>query len=392
MTAAAAGTLLAGFGALYATGAWWLLRRWREAEPGPSAWRPPVSVLKPLCGAEPGLYECLSSLLRQPYPNLQVVFGVRDAGDPAIEIVRQLRRSYPERDIEVVVDGRLHGENPKASNLINMLPFARHPVVLISDSDVLVGDGYLDSIVHALAPHDVGAVTCLYRGRGGAGLWSRLAALFVNDWFFPAVLVSRALGDRSFASGATIALRRETLAAIGGFRAISDHLADDWVLCKRIRSAGLRTVLCPCVVEVQTSGESFAVHAGRELRWMRAIRAVAPLGYAFMGLSLPLPVALVGIGLGGESGWTLGLGALALAARVGIHVEQRRRAGLALGYDLLLVPLRDALLLAVWVAGLVGRNIDWRGRRYRVQSSGLLSPIDGEGHRHACEVPRSTVQ
>ena len=374
---ATAGVLLAAFGALYSNCAWWLLRRWRETPSVPVAWRPPVSVLKPLCGSEPNLRECLLSFLRQSYPDLQIVFGVRDASDPAIEVVEQLRGQFPERDVEVVVDGRLHGENPKASNLINMLPHARHPVVLISDSDVRVADGYVDAVVQALAPRDVGAVTCLYRGRGGSGLWSRIAALFINDWYFSAVLISQALGDRSFASGATIALRRETLQAIGGFESISDHLADDWVLCDRVRAIGQRTVLCPFVVETEIGEESFRANAGRELRWMRTIRTVAPMGYAFMGLSMPLPVVLLGVGLAGASGWALALAALALVARVGIHLEQRRRSGEAPIHDLLLIPLRDALLLAVWVGGFLGRSVDWRGRRYRLESGGSLSPIDG---------------
>ena len=375
---AVTGLLLTAIGALYCSAAWWLLRRWQELRPTPGVWRPAVSVLKPLCGAEEGLYECLHSFFRQSYPDLQLVFGVRDATDPALGVVAHLRREFPQRDVAVVIDGRLHGENPKASNLINMLPHARHPVLVISDSDVLVGDGYLDAIVQALSPPDVGSVTCLYRGRGRSGLWSRLAALFINDWYFPSVLMSHALGNDSFASGATIALRRETLQAIGGFQVICDHLADDWVLCDRVRALGLQTVLSRFVVQIEIGEETFTSHAIRELRWMRTIRTVAPLGYAFMVLSMPLPVALLGVLLAGGSDGTLVLGALTLATRTGIHLEQRRRMGQAAsGYDLVLLPLRDALLLAMWIAGFLGRGIGWRGRRYRLRTGGSLSPMDG---------------
>jgi ceramide glucosyltransferase len=380
---AAAGIALAAIGALYATAAAVLLWRWREL-PGSAAsgsaapaWQPAVSVLKPLCGAEPSLHECLRSVFRQSYPALQIVFGVRDPADPALGVVAQLRREFPARDVVVVVDARLHGDNPKTSNMINMLPQARHPVVLISDSDVRVGDGWLDAVMQALAPDDVGAVTCLYRARPRAGLWARLAALFINDWYFPAVLVSHALGDRSFGSGVTIALRRRTIEVIGGLEAIADHLADDWLLCDRVRAAGLRTVLSRVVVETEVGEARFAVHAARELRWMRTIRTIAPAGYAFLGLSISLPVALAGVALAGASPPALAAGALALAARLAIHLEQRRRLGVSLRYDLPLIPLRDALLLAVWIAGFLGRSVSWRGRRYRVRSGGRLSPLDG---------------
>jgi ceramide glucosyltransferase len=373
----AIGLILTAIAAVYSSAAWLLLRRWREVPPAPGSWRPPVTVLKPLCGAEAQLAECLRSFARQSYPGLQLVFGVREATDPAVAVVEQLRREFPALEVELVIDARLHGENLKASNLINMLARARHPVVIISDSDVRVQPGYLDAVLAALAPPDVGAVTCLYRGRPGAGLWSRLAALFINDWFFPAVLVSQALGDRSFGSGVTIALRRQTLEAIGGLQVIADHLADDWLICAHVRRLGLKTVLSPVVVETESSDEGLRAHASRELRWMRTIRTVAPLGYAFMGLSIYLPVGLLGVLLAWPSPWALALATLTLVSRVGIHLEQRRRAGARLGYDLVLIPVRDVLILAGWIAGFLGRGVSWRGRRYRVRSGGGLSPLKG---------------
>jgi len=371
------GVVFTAAAAVYSSLAWLLLRRWLEAPSQPAGGRPPVSVLKPLCGAEAQLPDCLRSLARQSYPGLQIVFGVRESLDPAIAVVQQLRQEFPALDVDLVVDGRLHGENLKASNLINMLPHARHPILVISDSDVRVGPGYLDTVVAALAPVEVGAVTCLYRGRAGSGLWSRLAALFINDWYFPAVLVSRALGDHSFASGVTIALRRQTLEAIGGLQVIANHVADDWLMCEHVRRLGLKTVLSRFVVETDVADEGLRAHANRELRWMRTIRTVAPFGYMFMGFSFVLPVALLGVLLAWPSPWALALTALTLICRVGIHVEQRRRGGAALGYDWILIPLRDGLLMAVWVAGFLGRGITWRGRRYRVRSGGALSPLGG---------------
>jgi ceramide glucosyltransferase len=381
---ALAGALLAAMAALYTAIAALLLLRRRET-PTPPGERPGVSILKPLCGAEPHLLDCLRSFARLDYAPMQLVFGVREASDPALEVVQQLRREFPALDIALAVDPGVHGENLKASNLINMLPSARHDVILISDSDVQVGPGYLDSVVQALARPGVGSVTCLFRGRPGPGLWSRVAALFINDWYFPAILVSQALGDTSFASGVTIALHRQTLERIGGLQVLSDHLADDWLLCDHVRRLGLASVLAGCVVQTEVAEAGFSAHARRELRWMRTIRTVAPLGYAFMGLSITLPVALIGLGLaaagGSLAGPALSLASLAtfltLVSRVVIHREQRRRMGAGLGYDLMLIPLRDGLLLAVWVAGFLGRGITWRGKRYRVRSGGALSPLNG---------------
>jgi ceramide glucosyltransferase len=374
---AAIGVTLAAIGALYAIAGWWLAWRWHEnaASMAPS-WHPAVSVLKPLCGAEPGLSESLRSFLRLPYRDLQMVFGARDAVDPALTVVAELRREFPDRDIELVVDPRQHGDNPKTSNLINMLARARHPVLVISDSDVRVGERYLAAVLQALAPEDVGAVTCLYRGRPGKGLASRLAALFINDWYFAAILISHALGDRKFASGATIALRRRTLDAIGGLAPIANHLADDWALGDRVRSAGLRTELAQCVVETEIADAPFSAHAARELRWMRTIRTIAPLGYAFMGLSFALPVALVGLALAPASPWALALAAVASIGRIGLHLLQRARMKAPMGYDLALIPLRDALLAAIWIAGFLGRSVSWRGRRYRVSRGGRLTARD----------------
>jgi ceramide glucosyltransferase len=372
------GTALALVAGAYSTCAALLVRRRRDIAVPPGLERPAVSILKPLCGAEPHLLEGLRSFARQGYPQLQIVFGVREAADPAIEVVRQLQREFPELDATLVVDPRVHGENLKISNLINMLPSARHPILVLSDSDVRVGPGYLDAVVSVLAPSDVGAVTCLYRGRPGPGLRSRLAALFINDWYFPAVLVSQALGDPSFVSGVTIALRRRTLEAIGGLQAMADHVADDWLIGERVRRLGLKTVLSPVVVETEVADESFRAHADRELRWMRTIRTVAPLGYAFMCISIFLPLALVGALLAWPSVWALAATGLTLASRLAIHREQRYRGATRLGYDWILIPLRDGLLFAAWVAGFLGRGITWRGRRYRVRSGGALRPLAAE--------------
>src|ERR1700736_3236573 len=202
-----------------------------------------VTLLKPLCGAEPGLYENLRSFCLQDYPQYQIVFGVQDAADPALEVVGRLIREYPALSIDVVVNAKQHGSNRKIRSLINMVPHARHDVLMIADSDALVGPDYLSTVVAPLMDPGVGLVTCVYRSVPTSKVWSRLGAMYVNDWYMPSVLLAWLFGHRGYASGLTLCLRRDTLQAIGGLRRLSNHLADDYELGALVRAVGLRIAL-----------------------------------------------------------------------------------------------------------------------------------------------------
>jgi ceramide glucosyltransferase len=251
---------------------------------------PPVTILKPLCGAEPETYECLRSFFDQAYPEFQVIFGVCDPQDPVVAIVNRLQGEFPLRDLQMAVERRQHGSNRKVSNLINMMPLARHEYLVLSDSDVQVKRDYLAKVVAPLLDDGVGIVTCAYRGCPRRGLWSLLGALFINEWFIPSVRVAAMAGSRAFAFGTTIAMRREVLAGIGGFTAIADQLADDYRLGELTRRQGLRTVLSEVVVEVCVAERSFGELIRHELRWLRTIRALRPLGYGLTFITFGVPV------------------------------------------------------------------------------------------------------
>src|SRR6516162_4211333 len=227
---------------------------------------PPATILKPLCGAEPALYEHLRSFCEQDYPCWQVVFGVRDPHDPALEVVNRLRGEFPQRDLQIVINPAQHGISSKVSNLLNMMPLARHDYLVIADSDISVRADYLERVITPLLDERVGIVTCAYRGRPRPGFWSLLASTFINEWFMPSVRVAAALGSRAFAFGATIALRRDTLTRIGGFRAIANQLPDDYRLGELTRRAGLRTVLSEVEVETSVDEASFGELVRHELR------------------------------------------------------------------------------------------------------------------------------
>lgn len=330
---------------------------------------PPVSVLKPLCGEEPWLYEGLRSFFCQDYPVYQLVFGVREATDPAIAIVRRLQAEFPERDAVLVVDPRLIGANAKVSNLANMMTHVRYDILVLADADIHVGGDYLKALAGPVQEPGVGVVTCLYRGRPVATLWARLGALFIQDWFVPQVLLAHALGSSDFAFGATIALRREVLEAMGGFEAIASHLADDYELGARSRALGFRTVLSPYFVETTVNEARFSDLIWHQLRWLRTIRVINPWGYTLSVVTFGLPLAAVAAAWARQE-WVSALALLALLLRLMLHfracrlLRTRSRAAL--------VPLADTLLCALWGLGFLGLGVRWRGQALVVRANGSI--------------------
>lgn len=369
------GSILALLAAGYAVTAFAAVafsRRSRQS----STSRPPVSLLKPLYGNEPRLYENLRSFCVQDYPDFELICGVKDADDPAIAVVRRLQREFPDLAIDLVIDPRRHGSNEKVSSLINILSHCRHDYLVLADSDISVAPDYLDEVVAPLEDRSVGVVTCLYRGRAVSGVWSRLGALFIDDWFAPSVWVAHGLGSREFTFGATIAVRRETLTAAGGFDAIADQLADDYWLGERTRRLGLRTVLSGCVVAtdvVEADPRSLIQH---ELRWLRTIRSVKPLGFAFCFVTFGLAPALMGLLLApGATAAKVGFGTT-LAARLALHVIQRRRAGGSMFSEAWLLIPRDFLNFALWCASFASWRIRWGRQRFLVRPEGMFREMN----------------
>jgi len=381
------GTLLAAAALGYAIIAWGAvrLRRNRGARrrlgSGAAAQPPPVTVLKPLCGAEPGLDHSLRSFCEQDYAGgLQIVFGVQHPADPALAVLEGLKRDYPRLDLTVVLDSTRHGASAKVSNLINMMRAARHDWLVLADSDVRVPAGYLTAVAAPLADPTVGIVTCPYRGVPRPGLWSLLGTLFINDWFIPSVRVAALFGSRAFAFGATIAMRRDALDAIGGFQAIADQLADDYRLGELTRRRGQRTVLSDVVVDTSVDERSFRQLRQHGLRWLRTIRVVRPGGYALSAITFSLPVAVLGCVLAEWTPVTLSLLAATVVLRLLLHFAARGpgatgSAPAQLWTQLWAIPLADALGFALWCGAFVTREVQWRQGRYRVARDGSVQPI-----------------
>lgn len=336
----------------------------------------PVTVLKPLCGLEPRLYDCLRSFCTQDYPSFQLVFGVAEPSDPAVGMVRRLQREFPALSIQLCIDAARHGHNPKVSNLQNMMRLARHDWLVLADSDIRVLPDYLSRVAAHLSEPDVGIVTCAYTGRAVGRFWSRVAAEFICGWFIPSVYVSALLGSRAFAFGATIALRRQVHDKIGGFGAIADQMADDYRLGEATRAIGLRTVLSDVVVETTVSEATLFELASHQLRWLRTIRGVRPLGYLSAAATFSVPLALTGLWLTNFDPAVLIATSLVLLLRIltsRLLKSQHTNWGLK---QSLLGPLSDLIVFCLWCVGFVGHRVTWRAADFDIDRQGAAHRVE----------------
>jgi ceramide glucosyltransferase len=337
--------------------------------------RPPVTVLKPLCGAEPLLEENLRSFCTQDYPEYEVVFGVHSADDPAVGIVDRLITEGHHCRLELVIDGRMCGPNAKVSNVANMYEHAKHDVLVVSDSDMRVDARWLAHVMAPLADPRVGLVTCLYRARPLAGVLSTLGAMYVNEWFAPAVMVAACFNGGPYGFGSTLALRRETLDAVGGFKELSEYLADDYVLAARAAARGHRIVLASTIVEMIVSEPGLRALFARELRWARVVRSVRPLGWTLSCVTYTVPLATAHWIASGCSTVSTMLLAIALTLRMAIHALMPSRVGLRSRRAPWLIPLRDAMSVVVWAMSFLGSTVEWRGRRMSVGRAGRAGRV-----------------
>ena len=341
-----------------------------------------VTILKPLHGAEPGLFENLVSFCTQDYPGpVQIVFGVQDTRDGAIAIVDRLRAEFPNRHFDLVVDSTMHGLNRKVSNLVNMEQRAEHEIVVVSDSDMRVDPHYLSRVVAALDPLGIGAVTCLYYGCGATGVWSGMGALGINAHFLPSVVVGLGLKLAKPCFGSTIAFKRSALDEIGGFRSVADCLADDYAVGAALRKRGYDIAVSPFTIGhvcAETSASGLWQH---ELRWSRTIRAIDPGGHAGSVVTHAFPFALMAAlaGLAAASMAPTIAAALVLGS-LGCRLALLRQVERS--FDLpaqayWLVPPRDLLSFAVFMSSFFGRQASWKGRRYSFLSDGTLVAAGG---------------
>lgn len=334
---------------------------------------PPVSILKPLKGADPEIYAALRSHCVQDYPNYEILCGVTSEDDPAVPVVKKLMGEFPGGKIRLVLCDKRLGANGKVSSLIQLAAAARFEYLLVNDSDIRAEPDYLRTVMGELQQPNIGMVTCLYRGVPSPGFGSHVEALSIATDFTPGVLAADILeGGIHFGLGSTLAFRKRDLEKIGGFEAIVDYLADDYELGARIAKAGLKVRLSRSVVETHLPAYDLAGFASHQLRWARTIRASRPGGYAGLPLTFTLPWAVAALLCAQAAVWSWWLFGAAVVARgamalVTARLVLRERSLVSL----LLVPVRDFIAAIVWLGGLAGGKIVWRGEEFLLEDGKL---------------------
>jgi len=343
--------------------------RWRRSTARPDAgnWTPPLSILKPVHGRDPRFYEAILSHATQDYPEFELLFGLTDPNDPALADIERLRREFPARRIEIVMV-QTDAPNAKVGVMAELSRRARHELLLVNDSDILVEPGYFRTVVAPLNDSRIGLATCLYRAHSDS--WaSHFEALGIATEFAPSVLVARLLGQAEFALGSTMVFRADALRRIGGFETIARYVADDYQLGFHIRQLGYRIEFAPVVVETDLGAGSWKHTWQHQVRWSRTIRVSRPAGYYGYVVTHATFWALVAFA---AQQWWAGAIALAIRMVAGVLVgaailEDRQVLG-----RFWLIPLRDLFGFAVWAAGAFGNRVQWRDRSLLLQPGGVI--------------------
>ncbi len=326
----------------------------------------PISILKPLSGADEGLEENLRSFFTLDYPDFEILLAVRRGDDPAVAIVESLRRAYPQVPAQLLVVGEPPYANAKVFSLDRMMAAARNDVLVMSDSDIRVSPDMLRIVAREFQDPKLCVATCPYRAVAGRSFWSQLEAVGMNTEFLGGVLVARMLEGMKFAVGPTIVARKQALQEIGGFDRLKDYLAEDFVMGKFAADAGWKVSLSSYVVEHRIGSETLAANAAHRSRWARGTRRSRPAGYVGQLFTNPLPLAALLVMLRPE--WwpvlalTVVIRALAAHATADAILNCTQRSWL--------IPVQDLLSFIFWIAGFFGNTIIWRGKKYYLQADG----------------------
>lgn len=333
----------------------------------------PVSILKPLHGSEPRLFENLLSFCEQTYPEYQVIFGAADQADPALDVARAVAERFPDRDIEIVCGNSKPAANPKVGNLLGMIDRARHALLIIADSDICAPPNYLHAVAACFDDPQTGAATCAYGGVPVRGFASKLGAMQVNDHFTPSVMVADFIEPLTYCFGATMAIRKDVLQQFGGLEAVADRLADDYLIGNLVTRAGYTIALVPCAVQTTVSDESFSSLWRHELRWARTVLAQRRAGYIGSVVTNVLPFAAI-FACTARTPLSIASLAAASALRLLLHAESQRTFAPRAGERPWLIPVRDFLSAAVWCASFLGNQVHWKRDSYHLDAGGRMAP------------------
>jgi ceramide glucosyltransferase len=349
-------------------------RRYLAVRPPALVSEIPLSVLKPLAGLDDGLETNLRAIFEQDYRSYEILFAVRYDTDPSVPIVQRLQSEYAHVPSRLFCVGEPPCTNAKVWSLERMTEEARHDVLVMSDSDIRVTSDFLRTVAAEFSDPRLGVASCPYRAVPGTAPASVLEAVGMNTEFLSGVLVARMIEGMKFALGPTLSARREAIADAGGWRFLSEFLAEDFVLGNRAAAQGWTVILSSYVVEHRIGSQSWRANAAHRLRWFRSTRRSRPAGYAGQLFTNPLPLVLL-LWAVQPAWWPVAVAVI--AARIAAAVAT---AGWVL-HDRLtaklwwLIPVQDLLSFAFWISGFVGNTIHWRGRRYRILPDGRFRLI-----------------
>jgi ceramide glucosyltransferase len=359
--------------ALYSS--WRFFRSATSKQPATPNFTPPVSNLKPIRGIDPDAYDNFASFCRQDYPDYELLFCVGDKDDPAVPVLEQLARDFPQRRIRVLFGSGSNAPNDKVAKLARLVSEAQHEVVVISDSDVRARPDYLRTMVRPLVDPKVGAVTCLYVPIEEKSLAQSLQTIGMVSDFYPGILVARQLDGVKFALGTTIATTRTRLAGFGGYRAIENRPGDDLLVGRLIAEQGYKVELLPYTIQTVADYESMPDLLHKRMRWVVVMRHMRPWGHLGLLLTQGLPWSLAAVALHPTLGVAAGyLGAylslrVAMSWIIGVHGLKEA----TLWKKLWLIPLWDAMAFCIWLISFGRNSVRWRGGQYYIRD-GMLVP------------------
>ena len=363
----------------------------RQITPPAPGFTPPVSLLKPLHGAEPDLARHLEDFFHQDYPGYEILFCARTAEDAGLAIARSVSMRYPAVPAQFLVSGEPPYANAKVASLDRMAQAARYSILIVSDSDVCIGPDYLHAVVAPFADPAVGLVTCPYRGVPApaepgaphhAALWSVLEGVGMSIEMTAGVLVANMLEGMHFALGPTMAVRSECVQAMGGFGVLGQYCADDFLLGHLVAKQGHRVVLSHHAIDHIVLNTSFVDSMRHQVRWSTSTRFSRPKGHFGTSLTYSMPFGLLACAAALGLHWPLAAAAslawaimtrIMIAASVGALVVQER----TLLRSVLLYPLRDLMGFGFWLASYWGNRITWRGREFILEKDGYMRSVDG---------------
>jgi ceramide glucosyltransferase len=342
---------------------------------------PPVSLLKPVHGVDFNSHINFASFCVQDYPEYEILFCVNDMQDPAVPLLQQAIRDFPERSIRILSGAPKIGSNQKVNNLILLAREAKHEIIVQSDGDVRVSPNYLKNVVAEFADSKVGVVSCFYRGVAEKNFWAELEAVGAASDFFAGALVANLPGQVTFALGASVATTKTWLAKIGGYEALAELLADDYEIGNRIHGAGGKVLLSRQAVWTMYPAQTLKSFWEHQVRWARTVRLVRPVSFFGLVVTQGLPWSLLAAALSPSAQ----VGAGFLAAYLVLRLLMAWVVGVwgvndgVLRRKLWLVPVRDAIHFAVWLAGFTSNRVIWGGVEYAIKGGKMTEVRSNKG-------------